>query len=195
MYAASQWLILVIIAKMMRPSDLGQFALGLALTAPIMIFAYNGLRELQATDARGHFTFSDYLRFRAVSVTLALIVIAIVTRAFHVSAVVLVVGLSKAVESFCDLLYGQYQQHERMDWIATSLMLRGLFSVIAVFVLVRSTHSIEWTAAGLMIGNAVVLAFYDRRQAAWLINVTKTDNGIGTSSAIPLTVGGHRHTS
>jgi O-antigen/teichoic acid export membrane protein len=174
-YAACQWAILVVIAKTMPPAALGQFALGLAVTAPILIFAYQGLRELQATDARHQFEFRDYFRFRLLSATLALIIIACLAQAFNYPPVVIVVGISKALESLCDLLYGKYQQHERMDWIAISLMLRGVLAVIAVAALLYATHSIQWGAAGLIIANVCVLAGYDWRRPAWLSRSAKAD--------------------
>ena len=175
-YGVCQWAVIVVIAKMTPPAAVGQFALGLAVTAPILIFAYQGLRELQATDARQQFEFHQYLRFRLLSGTLALIAICALTKVLAYPPVVIVVGISKALESICDLMYGKYQQCERMDWIAISMMLRGIFSVIAVAVLLHATHLIEWGAAGLIIANAVVLALYDWRQPAWLFHSVKTDD-------------------
>lgn len=190
-YAACQWAVLVVIAKMTTPAAVGQFALGLAITAPILIFAAQGLRDLQATDAHQHFEFRHYLGYRLVSVTLALVGIVVLTQAIHYPAVVIVVGISKALESISELMYGKYQQHERMDWIATSLMLRGVFSVIAVAVLLHATYSIAWGAAGLIVANAGVLIFYDWRQPGWLFRSpelgdrhTSAPKGISGSSHI-----------
>src|SRR5438067_13811448 len=59
-YAASQWGILVVLARMGKPEAVGQFSLGLAITAPIMLFAGLQLRAVQATDARHLFQFADY---------------------------------------------------------------------------------------------------------------------------------------
>src|SRR5450759_4705386 len=58
-YAGCQWGVLIVIAKSGTPAMVGQFALALAVTAPIMILANQGLRALQATDAQRHFTFGD----------------------------------------------------------------------------------------------------------------------------------------
>jgi O-antigen/teichoic acid export membrane protein len=163
-YAACQWAVLVVIAKMTSPAELGQFALSLAITAPILIFANQGLRDLQATDARRHFQFRDYLRYRLLSVLVALALILALTRIFDYPVIVMIVGLSKAVESIIDLVYGQYQQHERMDWMATSFMLRGVLSVLGLGVLLYTTRSIAWGASGLVFANAGVLALYDLRR-------------------------------
>src|SRR5467141_2714208 len=60
-YSACQWAILIVLAKLGSPESVGQFALGLALTAPIMLFANLQLSALQATDARREFRFGHYL--------------------------------------------------------------------------------------------------------------------------------------
>ena len=169
---------------MTPPAALGQFALGLAVTAPILIFAYQGLRELQATDARQEFQFDQYFRFRLVSAALALVGICALTKALAYPVVVIIIGISKSLESVCDLMYGKYQQSERMDWIAISMMLRGVASVVAVAVLLRVTHRIEFGAAGLIIANAGVLALYDWRAPAWLFRSNRTEVGhVGATAA------------
>src|SRR5512143_2641504 len=50
-YAGCQWGVLVILAKLGTPEMVGQFALGLAVTAPVIIFANLALRGVQVTDA------------------------------------------------------------------------------------------------------------------------------------------------
>ncbi|MCJ7504674.1 MAG: lipopolysaccharide biosynthesis protein, partial [Acidobacteriia bacterium] len=63
-YAACQWGMLVALAKLGSPSLVGQFALGLALCAPVMMLANLQLRAVQATDARNEYRFGDYLALR-----------------------------------------------------------------------------------------------------------------------------------
>ena len=60
-YAGCQWTMLVVIAKLGSAEMVGQFALALALTAPVMMFAQLQLRTLLATDARNEFQFLHYL--------------------------------------------------------------------------------------------------------------------------------------
>jgi O-antigen/teichoic acid export membrane protein len=180
-YAASQWAVLVVIAKTTTPAALGQFALGLAITAPIIIFANQGLRDLQATDAHQQCRFVHYLRYRLLSVAFALALIALLTRVFSYPPVVIIVGVSKALESIIDLVYGRYQQHERVDWMATSMMVRGVLSVVAVAVLLTATHTIVWGAAGLIVANAAVLVLYDWRPQ-WLF---RSDEASSSSAGAP----------
>lgn len=66
-YSGTQWGILVLLARLGNPEAVGQFSLGLAITAPIMLFASLQLRAVQATDARLQFQFRDYAGLRILN--------------------------------------------------------------------------------------------------------------------------------
>src|SRR5258708_3150671 len=76
-YSASQGGVVVLLAKLGNATMVGQFALAVAITSPIMLFAGCALRTVQATDTGGDFSFADYLGFRLLSVAAALAVIVI----------------------------------------------------------------------------------------------------------------------
>ncbi|MUG99575.1 oligosaccharide flippase family protein [Scytonema sp. UIC 10036] len=173
-YAACQWCILVALAKLGTPEMVGQFTLGLAVTAPILLFANLQLRAVQVTDAKHQYLFSDYLGLRLLTTTLALVTVVLVTLIagyrWETSIIILVIGLAKGLESFSDVIYGLIQQNERMDYIAISLMLRGLLSLILLSAGVYLTGSVMWGAVGLAVGWAVVLVVYDIRNAVLILN-------------------------
>src|SRR5687767_4178506 len=58
-YAASQWGILIVLAKLGTPAMVGQFALGFAIAAPVFMFANLQLRAVIATDASQDFRIAD----------------------------------------------------------------------------------------------------------------------------------------
>ena len=97
-YAACQWGIVVVLAKLTSPEMVGRFALGLAVTAPIIMLSNLQLRSVQATDARGEYQFGHYLGLRLVTTMLALMTIAAVAfwskYPLQVGLVILVVGFS-----------------------------------------------------------------------------------------------------
>src|ERR1700722_789398 len=74
-YAGCQWGMLVVLAKLGSPQLVGQFALGLAVTAPVIMLSNLQLRGVLATDAREEHTFSDYLELRLVTTGLALLTV------------------------------------------------------------------------------------------------------------------------
>ena len=164
-YAACQWAMLVVLAKFGSPEIVGQFALGLAVTAPVIMLTNLQLRSIQATDARQEYRFGDYLGLRLAVTPLAMLIIAAITLVsgygWRVSLVVLLIGVAKVFESISDVFYGLLQRHERMDRIAKSMMLKGPLSLLALAATIVLTHSILWGAAALAAAWALLLVVYD----------------------------------
>ncbi|MGQ9547141.1 MAG: lipopolysaccharide biosynthesis protein [Roseiflexus sp.] len=164
-YAACQWGMLMALAKLGSPAMVGMFALGLAITAPVFMFANLHLRIIQATDARQQYQFRDYLNVRLTTTALALLVVAVIVLvvgyARETAAVILAFGCAKACESISDIFYGLLQRLERMDRIAGGMMLKGIVSLVALAGGVALTGSAFWGVVGLTGVWAAVLAFYD----------------------------------
>ncbi|MEZ2238841.1 lipopolysaccharide biosynthesis protein [Microcoleus sp.] len=172
-YAASQWGMLVVLAKLGSPEMVGQFTLGLAVTAPVMMFTNLQLRSIQVTDAKGEYVFADYLGLRLIGTGLALLIIAGITLkagySWETSLVILAIGLAKAFESISDIFYGLIQQHERMDKIAIALMIKGPLSLLLLGLGVSVTGSVVRGAIGLAIAWAVVLIACDIRNGRLIV--------------------------
>ncbi|MBW4556344.1 MAG: oligosaccharide flippase family protein [Trichormus sp. ATA11-4-KO1] len=160
-YASCQWGMLVVLAKLGSPEMVGQFTLGFAVTAPIVMFTNLQLQAVQATDAKAQYLFSDYLGLRLISTALALLVIMIISLSggyrWETSLVIFLVGLAKAFESISDIFYGLIQQHERMDRIAISLMFKGPLSLLLLSTGVYISGRVLWGVVGLLLAWVVVL--------------------------------------
>jgi O-antigen/teichoic acid export membrane protein len=172
-YAASQWGMLVVMAKLGNAEMVGQFTLGLAITAPIITFSNLQLRGIQATDARQQYSFGHYFGLRLISTALALLIItAIVILAGYswtTALIILLVGISKAIEAISDVFHGLLQQYERMDKIAVSLMLKGPLSLLALGLGIYFTGSLLWGVIGLTIAWLFALLFSDIRNSESLL--------------------------
>jgi len=164
-YTAFQWGILICIAKLGSASDVGKFALGLAVTAPVITLANLHLRVLEATDARNEYPFSVYLSLRLVSTALALGAIAVIALAsgYHGStlAVILGVGLAKSFEAVSDVVFGLLQEAENLRRVATSMLVKGLLSVIAVGGVLRLTGDLFAATLAMALGWGTLLCCYD----------------------------------
>jgi O-antigen/teichoic acid export membrane protein len=173
-YAASQWGMLVVLAKLGSPEMVGQFTLGLAVTAPVIMFTNLQLRGIQATDAKGEYVFSDYLGLRLIGTGLALLIIAGITLKagyrWETSLVILAIALAKAFESISDVFYGLIQQHERMDRIAIALMIKGPLSLLLLGIGVSLTGSVVGGAIGLAIAWGLVLFGWEIRNGRLILN-------------------------
>ncbi|WP_414586018.1 oligosaccharide flippase family protein [Scytonema sp. PCC 10023] len=176
-YAACQWGMLIVMAKLGSPEMVGQFTLGLAITAPVIMFTNLQLRAVQATDAKKQYLFRDYLGLRLIGTGLALLVIIgiIITAGYRwqTSLVILLVGLAKAFESISDVFYGLMQQYERMDRIAISLMIKGPVSLLLLGMGVYISGNLVWGVLGLVFAWAAILIGYDIRSGALMLNASQ----------------------
>jgi O-antigen/teichoic acid export membrane protein len=172
-YNAAQWGMLMVLAKMGDPEMVGQFALGLAITAPVILFTNLHLQYVQATDAQHQYQFGDYLALRLATTTLALLIIlgivVVVDYRRVTTLVILFIGLAKAFESISDVIYGLLLQHERMDRIAKSLIIKGFGSLLALSLGVYLSGSVVWGAFGLVFAWALILVLYDIRSGVLVL--------------------------
>ena len=166
-YSACQWAIVLVFAKLGSPEQVGEYALGMAVSAPIILLANFQLRALLASDVRNQFTFSQYLTFRLVSLSVCLVVVAFA--AIHAQGdwgprgVILLVGLGQVLEYISETYYGLMQRRERIDRIARSLLLKGPVSLAALCVAMYLTRSVVWAVAGLALGRLAILLVWDSR--------------------------------
>jgi O-antigen/teichoic acid export membrane protein len=167
-YTACQWGIIVLMAKLGSPEIVGQFALGLAVTAPIIMFTNLALRPIQATDAKQEYSFSDYFGFRLVTTLLALAMITIIGFIGYTGETLLVIfllGLAKGFEALSDVVYGLMQQRERMDRIAQAHMIKGPTSLLAAAAGFALTGSVVGAVLGLAIAWGLLFFLFDLRGA------------------------------
>ncbi len=169
-YAACQWGMLVAIAKLGSPEMLGQFTLGLAITAPVLMFTNLHLRTVQVTDAKQQYMFGDYLALRIIGTTVGiLVIIGIVATTGYRPETTLAIGfitLAKAFESLSDVCYGLIQQNEHMDRIARSYIVKGILSLLLMSMGLYVSGSIVVGAAGLAVAWGLVLVCLDLPNAS-----------------------------
>lgn len=171
-YTGSQWGMLVVLARVGNPEMVGQFALGLAIAAPIIILAELNLRAVQATDAQGLYRFGDYLGLRLIMLMFAITGItafALGSYRYETAIVIIAVGVAKGFESTSDVFYGLCQRLERMDRIARSLILKAVLSLAFLTLGVLLSNRVFWGTVGLALAWALVLLTYDVRSGRMLL--------------------------
>ncbi len=179
--AGSWFAMTIVLAKLGSPEHVGQFALGLAIAAPVFMFATLRLRDVQATDAKQEYVFGDYFALRMITTVLALFVVAVIVSVsgFHgqEALVVFATGTSKAIEAISDAFYGLFMQHERLDRTAKSMMMKGPLSLIGLGIGFYLTDSVFWGVVGLALARAVILLSYDIRNATLCLNPSSKPAG------------------
>ena len=168
-YAACQWGMIVALAKLGSSFMVGQFSLGLAIATPVLMFTNLQLRSVQATDAMHQYSFQEYLGLRMTTTLVGVIAIACITWIGgyqRVTAmVILAVGCAKGFEALSDIFYGLFQLNDRLDQTATSMMLRGILSMIGLGLGLYLTRQVFWGALALALIWMLVLISFDARRS------------------------------
>lgn len=168
-YAACQWGMISALAKLGNTALVGRFALGLAITAPVFMFTNLQLRSVQATDARSNFAFSNYFTLRLMASLTGLFAIGLLVILgrydTETGVVILLVGVSKMIESMSDIIAGLLQKAERLDQVSISLMLKGVFSLLAFGTVFCFTRNLIAAVAVLVGVWFLIFVVYDLRQA------------------------------
>ena len=164
-YLGCQYATLMMLAKLGNPTLVGQFSLGLAITAPVIILSQMQLRQMQVTDVKSEYVFADYFCSRLILSALALAaiggVVAFSGYSHAIRVVILLIALAKIFESLSDVAYGTIQRHERMDLIAVSLVIKGLGSLLAFGLALWLTGSLIWSLSGMCVVWTALFFFYD----------------------------------
>ena len=172
-YAACQFGMLSVLAKLGSPSIVGEYALGLAITAPVFMLTNLQLRGVQATDARDEYGFADYFTLRMLSTLLGTLVIVLITMVAGYDAatkmVILLVATAKGIETIADVIAGHLQKFERLDQVARALMIRGAASVTTFAAVFWRTRNLTVAVAALALTWVAVIAFYDLRVISRLL--------------------------
>jgi O-antigen/teichoic acid export membrane protein len=182
-YAGGQFLTLMLLAKLVSPELVGQYALGLAIVYPVMMLTNLQLRAIMTSDARQQAHFGHYLSLRFLTTSVGLVIIFVITRAlgysWNLTAVVLSVGVAYAIETISDVYYARLQLHDRMAEISKSLIARALLSVLGLAVITYVSRSVLCGIAGIALARAIVLFGYDicgrthglKRQSKWFSRI------------------------
>jgi O-antigen/teichoic acid export membrane protein len=172
-YAGCQWGMLSALAKLGSPSIVGQFTLGLAVSAPVFMFTNLQLRTVQATDVSAETGFANYFTLRLLATLLGLVVIvALLPFAGASSAlrtVILLVAISKCVECMSDVTAGLLQREEQLKRVAISMMIRGIGSVLVFSLTFAYFRNLALSVAAMSGVWLAVLLFYDLRNVRALI--------------------------
>lgn len=173
-FALSNAIILWLLVQWTDDATVGQFILGLAIATPLFVLTDLGLRTVQATDSQRDYAFGDYLTLRIVTslAGMATILAILPLRGYEGQKawIIFLLGASKMLDSLADIFHGLFQQHERMDWIAWSMLMKSGASVAAFVIVMCMTGNVIWSVATLGLARLLFLLAYDAPMAAWTIS-------------------------
>ncbi|HXE12075.1 MAG TPA: hypothetical protein VN633_08145 [Bryobacteraceae bacterium] len=164
-FAACQWGIIIVLAKLLTAVAVGQYSLGQAILAPTLMFAAFQLRAVIASDLKGQFTTHEYFGFRLITLTaglsLAILIGFVTTRSVLQTEIVAVIGLIQFCEQTSDTLYGFLQRRGNLVRPALSMILKGPVGLLALTLTLYWTRNILAGLIALLVTRIALLGAYD----------------------------------
>ena len=159
-YALSQWLVIILVARLVDAEAVGQYGLALAVTAPIMLLGTLRMRSAIVTDMKGQFRLSTYLRVGLSTSLAALLAVclltAVIARDLSAALTIVLVGGAKAADNVSELFYGVLQRDERLGGIAALVTLNGTLTLVVAWLGLRLSPLALTVAAGSAGSSALV---------------------------------------
>jgi len=168
LYSLAQWFLIVLLVRLATRELVGTFALMLAIAAPVFMTAGMNLRLVQATDSAKRWRLEDYLALRhilnLVAVVITMAVGAVVLD--HTALLALAaLAAAKAVETVSQTYYGFFQQWERHNYVAHSMIVRSVTGPVLFGGGYYISEQLSVACLGLLIGWSVPQLLLDRRRA------------------------------
>ena len=179
-YAGAQFIIVILLNKFGSPEIVGQYSLGLAVTAPIFMLSHLHLRSVLIVDTSGKYVFGDFIGLRLLTTAVAFTFTAgfIIVSSFDWNTVLVIffISLYRIVESVSDILLGIIQKQERLDQISISRAAKGLSSILIFTLVFIPTQSLNLSLIVMIIGWLAITIGYDARKARTLTTLVPIFN-------------------
>ncbi len=125
-----KWLMLIMIAKWLTPTDVGVYALALAITSPLALFANMKLRSLYVNAEEANYR--AYSIARNIIALISFLGISLLAFfAYHDTwLIIAIVGLSKMLELVSDLMYALAHREQDMARLSKQIVIKQILLTI-----------------------------------------------------------------
>ncbi|MEV4489502.1 hypothetical protein AB0K04_05220 [Micromonospora coxensis] len=151
----AQWGLILALTRIGSPTMVGQYALGLAVSAPVMLVCGLGLHTVLVTDTADRFVPAEYLRTRLAGVGAALAVIGALAAVAGTAGatVVLLVGLAKALDGVGEIFFAVLQRAGRVRTVGRAMTVNGTVTLVAAVGLLAATGDLRVAVLGSVLGS------------------------------------------
>lgn len=147
-YAVTQFLVIMLAARLGTLEDVGTLTLCAAIVTPLFFLATMGTRDVLTVDDLDRFSRADYTLLRLVGSILA-VVISIATAFFFygsdtapIVASVIAFSLVKFTAAQASMNHAMFQRAERSDLVAISIFVRGTVGLLAFGIMFWQTGNL-----------------------------------------------------
>lgn len=172
--------LLIIVTRINGIGDSGIFSFAFAFAIIMyMVSSYAG-RAYQVSDHSQKFSSSDYVSFRIITATIALIIAMLFIIINHYdltkSFLLFILVMHRVFDSIADVFYGIMQKKRHLYLSGKSLFYKSILSLVAFLVIDLLTTSLLLASISLPVISLLFVAFYDIPRTRSLDNFTVSLN-------------------
>lgn len=168
-YFGCQWLTTILVVRLSGSFEAaGNLAIAMSIANIFTPFALFRMRTYQVSDINNSVTTSQYMGFRILTCSIAMIVCLMYsyfTCSLDCFPSIFLFLIFKFIEQIADVLNGLDQKEGRLDLAGISLLARGVVSIAAFVVILLLTKSLETALLGEIISTTIIVFFFDIQQS------------------------------
>ena len=178
-YAASSFLMLLIVVRLCGDVEAGIFSMGYAIAQLMLTIGVFESTTYFATDAANRFSYEQYLAFKIITCVLMVIVSIVYVMSFgfdaHKAAVAYALCAFRLFEAVAQYWFGAFQKLERLDIGGFSSVWRSVIAM-ALFAGVLFVNSdVVMATVVASISEAIWIAAYDVPRLRMLVKIGAPD--------------------
>lgn len=175
-YLGCQWLLTVLIARILGYKDAGVFSLAMSITNIFYSFAIFGMRNFQISDMTDKYSDGTYIVSRCITGVVAFLgcVAFVLMNNYNTKQIscIVVFMVFRLSEAFFDVLMGIYQKKWRMDYMGKSMTVRGVLMLISFITVMVVTKDLLMSIVCMTISVFAVVIFYDVQNSKRLVDIS-----------------------
>lgn len=165
---------MIIVTRINGLTEAGVFAISFSSACLLYIVGTYAGRIYQVTD-NTKINDKEFIMNR-VYTTIFMVLIGLIFLLFkdysiHKNIVFVILVLYKALDAFCDVLYGVLQKNERLDLVGKSFLIKSILSVVSFVIIDLITKDIAIASLSMLIVCILITLFYDYKNVHEFIKI------------------------
>ncbi|WP_414047247.1 lipopolysaccharide biosynthesis protein [Macrococcus equi] len=168
--ALSKWIILILVARILTPTEVGVYTLAFAITAPISLLINMKLRSLYVTEENEK-NFLNYIILRNILNAISFLFIIIIALMFwnnHFD-ILIVVMLNKLLDLFSEIIYAYFHKKKLFTKISKIMIRKTIFEVVTFGLILLITKNLFVSLFISLIIKSLYVYFAEFRPLNYLI--------------------------
>ena len=169
-YFFFQWLITLAVVRLSTDENVGLLQLAMTVSNAFLALANYNMRVYQVSDIRREYAAGHYTASRLLTCGLAFVLCvgyaALWGYPLRTVLCIALYLLYRLTESLADVLHGVDQNHDRMDHVAVSMVLRAVLMVACFVLVLRLSGSVLAASGAMFLVTLAVVLGYDLPAAA-----------------------------